>query len=55
MLQSILVGLIFIIALIYLGRFLYGQFNAGKSGSGHCDKCLPDVPAKKQKEKSSVN
>ena len=55
MLQSILVGLIFIIAMIYLGRFLYRQINAGKTGSGHCDKCLPDVSSKRLKEGTDGN
>lgn len=38
--QTILVGIIFIAALIYFGRFLYKQASAGKDDA-HCDKCLP--------------
>ena len=51
MAQSILVGLIFILALIYLGRFVYRQFNAGNAESGNCDKCIPEIPIQKLKKK----
>jgi hypothetical protein len=40
MTQKILLVLVVAAALIYLGRYLYRQINAGRDGS-HCDKCLP--------------
>jgi hypothetical protein len=46
MVQTILVGLVFLAALIYLGRFIYNQVNASKR-DGQCDKCLPDEQPKK--------
>ena len=39
--QIILVGIVFFIALIFFGRFIYRQVIAGKDENGHCDKCLP--------------
>lgn len=50
MAQKILLGLIFIAALFYLGRFIYRQINAGKD-DGHCEKCLPKQAAEKRKSK----
>jgi hypothetical protein len=38
--QTIIVGIFFLAALIFLGRFIYQQINAGKDDA-HCDKCLP--------------
>jgi hypothetical protein len=40
MIQNILLAVVFIAALIYFGRFIYRQINAGKD-DGHCEKCLP--------------
>lgn len=39
--QTILVGVIFITAIFFFGRFIYHQINAGNDENGHCDKCLP--------------
>ena len=46
MIQYILLGIVFLTALAYLGRFLYGQATADKNGA-HCDKCLPKESLKK--------
>jgi hypothetical protein len=40
MAQTIIVGIIFLAALVYLGRFIYRQTKAGDDDA-HCDKCLP--------------
>jgi len=40
MVQSILLGVVFVVALAYLGRFLYRQVRADKD-EAHCDKCVP--------------
>ena len=40
MIQTILLGVVFLAAVIYLGRFIYQQASAGKD-EGHCEKCLP--------------
>ncbi len=40
MTQIILVGLIFLAALVYLGRYIYKQATASKNDA-YCDKCLP--------------
>jgi len=45
MAQTIIVGIVFLIALLYLGRFIYRQVKADK-GDGHCDKCLPKEQSK---------
>jgi hypothetical protein len=50
MIQNILLAVVFISALIYFGRFIYRQINAGKD-DGHCEKCLPKQSAEKMKEK----
>lgn len=47
MIQSILLGIVFVAALAYLGRFLYRQATAGKDDA-HCDKCLPKESFKKK-------
>ncbi len=48
MVQEILVGLVFVIALFYLGRYIYRQVRAGKDGEVYCDKCVPkESPRKK--------
>ena len=41
MVQAILVGVIFLAALIYLGRFIYKQASTGKNDA-YCEKCLPN-------------
>jgi hypothetical protein len=46
MAQVILVGIIFMAAMIYLGRFIYKQATAGKDDA-HCDKCLPKEQQRK--------
>lgn len=46
MIQTILLGLVFVLALAYLGRFFYRQANSGKDET-HCDKCLPKETLKK--------
>jgi len=38
--QGIIVAIIFISALIFLGRFIYRQTKVGNEDA-HCDKCLP--------------
>ena len=38
--QAIILGIVFLAALIYLGRFIYKQVKTNKDDS-HCDKCLP--------------
>lgn len=40
MIQTILLVIAFLAALVYLGRFLYQQATAGKDDA-HCDKCIP--------------
>ena len=40
MLQSVIVGIIFLAAFIYLAKFVYKQTKVGKDGA-KCDKCLP--------------
>ena len=52
MVQTILVGIIFITALVFLGRFIYRQINAENDENGHCDKCMPKQASKKLKIKS---
>lgn len=47
MLQTILVGIIFAIALVYLGRFLFRQMSP-KQNVGKCEKCLPKEVADKK-------
>ena len=39
MVQTILLGVIFIAALVYLGRFIYRQVHT-RENEGHCEKCL---------------
>ena len=46
MIQYILLGIVFLTAMAYLGRFLYRQATANKNGA-HCDKCLPKESLKK--------
>jgi hypothetical protein len=46
MTQIILVGVIFLVALFYLGRYIYRQATAGKDDV-HCDRCLPKDQQKK--------
>ena len=50
--QIILVGIIFIAALIFFGRFIYRQINAGNDENGHCDKCLPKQSSNIVKKKN---
>lgn len=47
MIQTILLGIIFIVALAYLGRFIYRQANSSKNDA-HCDKCLPKESLKEK-------
>lgn len=44
--QAIILGILFLVALLYLGRFIYKQINTDKD-EGHCDKCLPKEELKK--------
>ena len=39
MVQTILLGIVFLVALAYLGRFIYRQVHTGNR-EGHCEKCL---------------
>ncbi len=39
--QTILVGIIFLAAILYLIRFIIRQIKTGKDENIHCDKCLP--------------
>lgn len=52
MIQTILVGVVFIAAIIIFGRFIYRQINAGDEENGHCDKCLPKQSSNIVKEKN---
>ena len=52
MVQTILVGIIFITALIFLGRFIYRQMKVGNDENGHCDKCLPKQASINLKKKN---
>ncbi len=46
--QEILVGLVFVVALFYLGRYIYRQVRSGKGDEPYCDKCVPkDTPRNK--------
>ncbi len=45
--QKILVGILFLVALYFFGRFIYKQINAGNDENGHCEKCLPKQATKK--------
>lgn len=47
MVQMILVGMIFLAALFYVGRFIYKQANVGKTDAS-CDKCLPKESLKER-------
>jgi len=51
MIQSIIVGVIFVAALFFIGRFIFRQINAGKEESAHCDKCIPKQTSGKLKIK----
>jgi hypothetical protein len=51
MMQSILLGVVFLVAIIYLGRFIFQQIR-GQDESGHCDKCLPKQASDKLKMKN---
>jgi hypothetical protein len=46
MIQEILLILIFIGALVWLGRFFY-RANSGKQDDATCDKCVPKQKVKK--------
>ncbi|MCG8308023.1 MAG: hypothetical protein MI975_11575 [Cytophagales bacterium] len=46
MVQSILLGIIFVAAIAYLGRFIYKQLTVSKN-EGSCDKCLSKDSLKK--------
>jgi hypothetical protein len=39
MIQQIIIGLIFIVALIYLGRMVYRSFKANEGCASGCGKC----------------
>ena len=41
MIQNILVGIIFLVALAFMARFIFRQLKAGNDDSVHCEKCLP--------------
>ena len=45
MIQTILLSIVFGLALAYLVRFFYRQSTGGK-GEAKCDKCLPDESLK---------
>lgn len=48
MVQEILVGIVFAVALFYLGRYIWRQVRAGKGDEVYCDKCVPkESPRKK--------
>ena len=45
MIQTILVGIIFIAAVFYIGRMLYKQATTSGKDNERCDKCLPKEKA----------
>jgi len=50
MAQNIILGIVFAVALFYLGRYIYRQIKVGDQGQ--CDKCLPKDSVKKIKDSS---
>ena len=50
--QSILLGVVFLAAMVYLGRFIFQQIRGSQDESGHCDKCLPKQASDKLKMKN---